>query len=275
MKIIKIINNNAVFTIDDEGGEIIAMGSGIGWNTKIGKQEDKSKIEKVFTIKNETYRQIEKVLKRVDPIYIKIAEKISEKATEIMDTSFDQTLVLALADHISFAINAYKKNLNAPNLILHEIGLLYPMEYSIGEYGVDVINKQLGVNLSDDEKGYIAMHIVNSGTAGKNEDANMIATLTHDISQIVKEVYGRDIDENSFDYMRLLTHIKYLAKRINGAEKSKNIYIDNVLNMLIGDDIYLKETLNKVVECIYNKYNYRLSIADQVYLVMHVLRIVN
>lgn len=272
MKILKIINNNAVFTTDDDDNEIIAMGSGIGWNTKVGKEVDRNKIEKIFVVKDESYKQIERILKRVEPKYIKLSEQIFSKVAR--NITVDETFILALADHISFAVKSYEKKMTSPNLILHEIKLLYPKEYKIGEYAVNLINHELNVELSDDEKGYIALHILNSGVMGQNEDANMIAILTHDITEIIKDECGETIDETGFDYMRLLTHIKYLVKRIKGDEQNKLINADNVLPILLEGNIKIKRTLNRIVIHIKNKFDYKLSTADQVYLVMHILKII-
>lgn len=44
MKIIKIINNNAIYTKEKGGTELILMGSGIGWNTRVGNTVDPQKI---------------------------------------------------------------------------------------------------------------------------------------------------------------------------------------------------------------------------------------
>lgn len=272
MKILKIINNNAVFTTDDDNNEIIAMGSGIGWNTKVGQEVYKSKIEKIFVVKDESYKQIERILKRVEPKYIKLSEQIFNKVAK--NITVDETFVLALADHISFAVRSYEKKITAPNLILHEIKILYPKEYKIGEYAVCLINQQLDIKLSDDEKGYIALHILNSGVMGQNEDANMIAILTHDITEIIKSECGEIIDETGFDYMRLLTHIKYLVKRIKGDEQNKLINVDYILPILLDDNIKIKRTLNKIVIHIKDKFDYELTTADQVYLVMHILKII-
>lgn len=48
MKIIKVINNNVVSALDDDGEEIIVMGKGIGYGKKPGTLVDESRIEKKF-----------------------------------------------------------------------------------------------------------------------------------------------------------------------------------------------------------------------------------
>ena len=53
MKIEKILNNNAVVTLDDKGKEIIVMGRGIAFKQKIGNILDPDTIDKTFTLSDQ------------------------------------------------------------------------------------------------------------------------------------------------------------------------------------------------------------------------------
>ena len=46
----RVINNNIVSTINDEGAELILMGRGLGFGTKSGNDIDESKVEKIFKL---------------------------------------------------------------------------------------------------------------------------------------------------------------------------------------------------------------------------------
>ena len=50
MKIDKVMNNNVVSSIDEDGQEIIVVGTGIGFQGKEGKVVDKKKIQKIFRL---------------------------------------------------------------------------------------------------------------------------------------------------------------------------------------------------------------------------------
>lgn len=274
MKIKKIINNNAIFTIDDDGKEIICLGPGVGWNTKIGNDVDVKRIEKIFGVKDSSYNNIEKVLKRLHPQALNLSAKIIEKAEKDFNSKItNEQAILALADHISFAISSYENGKNTPNLILHEIQLLYPNEYKIGVYGVELINKSLNIRLSDDEKGYIAMHLVNSGINDSSIDVNLIISLTKDITGIIKDKYGSNIDENSFDYNRLLAHIKFLAKRMTSKDSFDSFDVNELFVSLIYKNENLVDTIKEIEKIIELNYDYRLTKQDQLYLGMHILRI--
>ena len=54
MIIQKVINNNIVSAVDDSGAEIVAMGRGLGFGARPGEPVNKNKLEKVFSIRNQT-----------------------------------------------------------------------------------------------------------------------------------------------------------------------------------------------------------------------------
>lgn len=53
MKIDKVMNNNVVSSIDEDGQEIIVVGTGIGFQGKEGKVVDKKKIQKIFRLEDD------------------------------------------------------------------------------------------------------------------------------------------------------------------------------------------------------------------------------
>ena len=50
MKIIKIVNNNIVTSLDEQNREIIVMGRGLGFGRKPGMPIEDEKVEKVFRL---------------------------------------------------------------------------------------------------------------------------------------------------------------------------------------------------------------------------------
>ena len=52
MKIDKVMNNNVVSSIDEDGQEIIVVGTGVGFQGKEGKPVDEKKIQKIFRLED-------------------------------------------------------------------------------------------------------------------------------------------------------------------------------------------------------------------------------
>ena len=67
MKIDKVMNNNVVSSIDEDGQEIIVVGTGIGFQGKEGKVVDEKKIQKIFRL--EDPKMIPEIKKRSYKIF--------------------------------------------------------------------------------------------------------------------------------------------------------------------------------------------------------------
>ena len=52
MKIIRVLNTNAVVSMDSCSQEIIITGAGIGFKKKKGEELDKSRVEKIYCLKS-------------------------------------------------------------------------------------------------------------------------------------------------------------------------------------------------------------------------------
>lgn len=56
MRIEKVINNNVISALDDQGREIVAMGRGIGFQKKSGQEIKAAQVEKIFHLEVRIYR---------------------------------------------------------------------------------------------------------------------------------------------------------------------------------------------------------------------------
>nr|1L1C_A Chain A, Transcription antiterminator licT [Bacillus subtilis]1L1C_B Chain B, Transcription antiterminator licT [Bacillus subtilis] len=52
MKIAKVINNNVISVVNEQGKELVVMGRGLAFQKKSGDDVDEARIEKVFTLDN-------------------------------------------------------------------------------------------------------------------------------------------------------------------------------------------------------------------------------
>ena len=63
---------------------------------------------------------------------MELATKIINDAEESLNYTFDDMTYIGLADHISYALNRYKKGHKITNALLFEIKKFYPKEYAVG-----------------------------------------------------------------------------------------------------------------------------------------------
>ena len=52
MKVVKVLNNSLVLSTDSDNREVIVMGKGIGFNSKVGDVLASASIEKVYVVQN-------------------------------------------------------------------------------------------------------------------------------------------------------------------------------------------------------------------------------
>jgi len=72
----------------------------------------------------------------------------------------------------------------------------------------------LGVELSYDEAGFIALHIVNSELDTNIGNMVKITELIQKVMELIYNYYGKEIDEDSLNYKRFITHLKFFGQRI-------------------------------------------------------------
>lgn len=274
MKIQKIINNNAVYGLNDSQEEVIMMGAGIGYKKQIGETVVLDKVDKVFFLRNEKFEKFEELFKRVDSLYFNIAMAVSQKAEESLMAKMSSHLVFALADHIFFAVSQYKNGVFTPNLMLHEIKMLYPKEYHVGIFGRTIIYKKTGVKLPKDEAGYIALHILNSKLAEESEEVNNVIILMHGIGDIVKTVYGKAINEDTYEYALFVLEIKRLAHRISNHCADNLNDVEGFIPLLLDKRKELATVIEKISLFIKIQFDYSIAKEEQVYLMMHIFRII-
>lgn len=135
MKVIKNINNNISLCLDSRNNEVVAFGKGIGF-TKPPYDVPLSKIDRTFYDVDEEQLA---VLKRIPEDVLEAAAEIVDLANEKMDNQFRENVVFTLADHIDFAIQRYRKNINIKLPLLYEVRQLYPGESELGKQALDIL----------------------------------------------------------------------------------------------------------------------------------------
>lgn len=273
MKIDKIINNNIVSCIDDDGKEVVVMGRGIGFGTKSGKVIKNEKIEKVFRIDDETGLEKFKELLRKMPLeYISVSTDVISYAKRVLNRKLNQNIYITLTDHISFAIQRFKDGIAFSNPLLNDIKTFYKEEYLIGEYAINLIKEKIGINMSPEEAGFIAIHIVNAEYESNLKDITDITNLIHKSFDIVKDYFSMNIDETTLDYQRFITHLRFLAQRIvsDNMLNSDNTEFNNIIANMYPEEYKCSMKIRETIKEIYNK---TVTDEETVYLAVHIKRL--
>ena len=81
----------------------------------------------------------------------------------------------------------------------------------------------MGVELSGDEAGFIAMHIINARLGTKMGQIQDITKMVNGCAEIADACLSGKINKTSVAYERFLVHLKYLAKRLFKSQELPNV----------------------------------------------------
>ena len=227
MKVKKVFNNNILLAEDNDLVEKILMGKGIGFGLKAGDIPDISKAEKTFKIDSKDMQ--DKFIKLVNDIpmgFLDLTKQVVEFAEKELNVKFDDLIYVGLADHLTFAIKRAKENELLSNALHWEIKKFYRKEYDTALKSLSIIEHSEGIELTEEEASFIAMHFVNGQQNDETIRTTVITTnVIQDIFSIVKFHYKIELDEESINFSRFITHIRFFLKRAH----QPKIQIDDFL----------------------------------------------
>lgn len=275
MIIKKIFNNNAILAKDSEKREVVVMGCGIGFKKDIGDNIDEEKFEKTFILKEkDASEKFKLLLEDVPTKIIYLCYDIIDYAKNMISTEINDYIYVTLTDHINNAIELFKEGLNRPNIIVWEIKKFYPKEFEIGVKALEFIEDELDIKLPDDEAGNIALHLINAqvnNSCNKVEDVAKQTKMVQDILNIVRYTYNVELNEESLNYERFVTHLRFFFQRLNKkkVDKVENEDDDFLLNQV---KVKYKEAYNCMLKV--EKYlGKELDDEEKLYLTLHIQRI--
>lgn len=272
MRIKKVINNNIVCSVDELGRELVVMGRGLGFKAKAEDTIAEDKIEKIFRISDpKTVDRFKELLTDMPLEHIQISNDVIGHAKKVLNTKLNQNIYLTLTDHINFAIERCQEGVPLQNALLLEIKRFYHQEFLIGEYAVNLINQRLGMELGEDEAGFIALHFVNAEYDTSLNDTINITKLIQNVIRIVNEDFPDKLDGKSLHYDRFVTHVKFLAQRIFRKELLKDD--DSEFQKMMFDKYPAEAACGqKIADMIYKIHGSMISSEEIMYLAVHIRR---
>lgn len=272
MKILKIINNNIVSSVNEEGKEVVVMGKGIGFRKKPGDEIEKAAVEKIFSLPKESTSQFEELVADIPYEHMQLAEEIIKYARESLGVKLNKNIYITLTDHLSYAIERSKEGIVVHNAFLWEIQKFYQKEYQVGVDALAIVKERVGAELPEDEAGFIALHLVNAEMDADLKQSVTMPGMIKDILNIIRYTVGRELDENTLSYERLVTHLKFFLQRII----KKEAYPDKDDTMCKTIFEHCPEEYGcavKIKEYVKKKLGYDTSQEELMYLTMHINRV--
>ena len=215
MTIDKVLNNNVVISHDENGAEVVLMGRGLAFGRRAGDPVAAEKVEKRFTLHSDQLSsRFQQLVTSIPLAHFMMSERIINHAKLSLGKELSDSIYVTLPDHISAAVERYRQGLVLPNPLLWDIRQFYKEEYAVGLEANRIVFEETGVQFTEDEAAFIALHFVNAQVGGEIRDVYDMTYLMQAAFRIVREQYRREPDCDSLEYFRFVTHLKFFARRI-------------------------------------------------------------
>lgn len=276
MTIKKIFNNNVILTENEAGREVIATGKGIAFNRRVGCVVPDSEIERIYTLSSsDMLNKFKELVASLSFDYLQVSNEIIDCAQKILGCKLNESIYVALTDHIHMAVHRARNGITINNMLLLEIKKFYEQEYSIGLKAVEIMNRRFNVELNEDEAGFIAMHIIDAQLDFKKPLSNKIIHLIQEITNVVRMTCRVEFDKDSLAYYRFVTHVKFFAKRIFSGQETAGDIEDEIHFMVKKKYPQAYSCAEKIAELIGTKYNYKVNADEKFYLTIHIAKVIS
>ena len=124
----------------------------------------------------------------------------------------------------------------------------------------------------EDEAGYIALHLV----AGAADGALAYDTVkfVKAVKEIICDTYHCTFEEESLETTRLTVHLKFLAARILRHTPWQDAGLESMYTVLLQRDSRNEVCLQRINAYLRQEFDYELDHQEQVYLLIHLTKIV-
>ena len=220
-RIKKVLNHNTVIVVSDKNKEYMIMGKGVGFGRKVSERMEPGEGDTVYSLQDTTERGSAKELAAsIPPVYLEIADEVLSEAEKIFG-KIDRNILFPMADHIEYAVKRIKNNEEIRNPLTEDIRVLFHMEFKAAQCIEKILKDRMGIQIGDDEIGYIALHIHSAIEDEKVSQAMQTARTIRECVSLVEKETGKKIDIMSLSYNRLMNHIRYMVARAISGEKLK------------------------------------------------------
>lgn len=274
----KTINNNAIIALNKHKHETILFGKGIGikCNRTLNSLVDSSLIERVFVAQG-NFSYLEQLLQEIPYEYFDLVKDILEVASQRFDQDFTDTFYFALLDHIYFAQKMLQEGQSIINPLLSEIKMFHHREFDVAMEIIQLINQRLHTHFDQNEAAYIAFHFVTAmSNLNQSQNKKLIAMLNETL-RFISSLENINLDENSYYYGRLISHIKYflIRKLENKAFEEKEVMSPSMMESICQSHSYEWKLAEKIKDFFEHEFQLKVSQQECAYLTLHIVPIIS
>lgn len=265
--------NNSVVLVKHMGKEKIIIRKGLGFGRSPGDIiSGNTTLEKVFILENsETYNRFNQLISKVDDDVVGICEEIIYMISSEIKEPLNERIHVMLVDHIAFALKRIRNNDIITNPFTVEIETLYPREMEIARKAINILKARTGMDIPDDEAGFLALHIHSARSSEGYSHSLQYALLCNEILELIENELGISVDRTSIDYSRFIYHIRLALDRIIKKIPVKNELLRSI-RKTYHESYMVAEKASKLVE---KELKIKVSNEEKGYMAMHIERLKN
>lgn len=271
MVILQPYNNNIVL-VEDQGQEMVLIGTGIGFGKRAGQEADVSKIDKKYILDADKKERLNlDVLDSIDEQLIIEVQNIMREIEVSSNFRLSIGGLISLLDHLDSAI---KKQDNVDEHPLRWIvKRIYPNDYVLARKLVEALNEKFKGKLNDFDITAVALHFINNDSNRSLNETIMATEVVNTLIDIIEESGAFVLDKKSINYSRLVTHLRFLIKRLEIYEdiskEDDNLY--NAIYECTSDVIH--GVTDQIVEYLQAHFKKRIGKSERVYLMIYLNKI--
>lgn len=275
MIIHKILNNNVVITLDGNGQEQIVMGRGIAFKRKIGDRIADKQVDQVFRLANQdTSLKFQELLEELPLEVMQLSDEIITYAKAKLGRKLNDTIFISLTDHLHTALERNRQGIELKNFLLWDIKRFFPDEYLIGMDALELVANKFGVQLSENEAGFIALHLVNAEMEEEVGDVYELTKIMQEITNIVKYYFKVTFNEECVYFYRFSTHLKFFVYRLLNHSEFQDEEDDELFEVIKKKYHNAYQCVNKIAEFLLDTYSYAVTKEEKMYLIIHIARVI-
>lgn len=211
----KVLNNNVVITVDEQGRERVLMGRGLGFQVKPTDELNLTKVEKTFVLDRGADGERERQLFADVPYdVIEAVTRAVDEAERALGRQLGRRFTTGVIDHIQFVLERLDQGVRIPAASMPELRVLHPEEFAAAVGMTAAIAKALGRALPDEEAVFLAMHLLNATRDEPNGTAALLFRRVQHVAATVETELGISLDTDSPDYARFVLHVQFLLQRL-------------------------------------------------------------
>lgn len=211
----KVLNNNVVISVDEQGRERVLMGRGLGFQLKASDAIDPAKVEKTFVIdQSGDPEHTRRVLADVPYPVIEAVSAAVDGAERQLERDLGRRLLIAVIDHIQYVLERLDAGIRIPTTNMPELRVLHPQEFAAAATMATVISSRLDRALPDEEAVFLTMHLLNATRDEPNGTAAQLFRRVQHVVATVERGLGVTLDVENPDYARFVLHVQFLLQRL-------------------------------------------------------------